>query len=586
MTFSAKALIGLEGRRWLRTPTIDVDCGELERLLGWSWGGDLEKLDWLLAFVKSEVKVYSEQDDVASIEIKDTNRPDLWGVEGLARVLRDFLGFEKGPRCYEVGKPILDVNVAAELTAIRPFICCSIVKSVRLTDTIIRGLMHLQDKLDQTYGRNRHKTSIGIYDFDLISPPLNYSVTQPSEVSFVPLGFEEKMNLAEILERHPKGIEYGHIINRHSVYPILLDSERKVLSFPPVINSNDLGRVTEETGNLLVEVTGTMRQTVLNTLNLVTLALIDRGGKAYAASVRYPSDPFYASRTVVTPDFSSKRMDLRVGYANRLLGLQLDAEQMADLLLTAGFGVESVSEDSLGVQVPCYRVDVMHQVDLVEDIAIAYGYNNIEPFWRELPTTGGVKPEQRLVDVARELMVGLGFQEVLTYTLTNPESLFVKMNREKTRIVEVANPKVLTLSCLRNWLLPGLMGFLGNNQSVEFPQKVFELGKVTVLDETRETKTRDEEWLAAVTTHPTASFSEIKSALDAFLMNFGVDWRIKETAHPSFMEGRVGTVMVGGTDVGVLGEVHPLVLESWKLENPVAAFEINVQEIINGKLAK
>jgi len=567
-------------------PTIDVDCGELERLLGWSWSGDLEKLDWLLAFVKSEVKVYSEQDDVASIEIKDTNRPDLWGVEGLARVLRGFLGFEKGPRCYEVGKPILDVNVAVELTAIRPFICCSVVKNVRLTDTIIRGLMHLQDKLDQTYGRNRHKTSIGIYDFDLISPPLNYSVTKPSEVSFVPLGFEEKMNLAEILERHPKGIEYGHIVNRHSVYPILLDSERKVLSFPPVINSNDLGRVTEETGNLLVEVTGTMHQTVLNTLNLVTLALIDRGGKAYAAMVRYPSDPFYASRTVVTPDFSSKRMDLRVGYANRLLGLQLDAEQMADLLLTAGFGVESVSEGSLGVQVPCYRVDVMHQVDLVEDIAIAYGYNNIEPFWRELPTTGGVKPEQRLVDVARELMVGLGFQEVLTYTLSNPESLFVKMNREKTRIVEVANPKVLTLSCLRNWLLPGLMEFLGNNQSVEFPQKVFELGKVTVLDETRETKTRDEEWLAAVTTHPTASFSEIKSALDAFLMNFGADWRIKETAHPSFMEGRVGTVIVGGTAVGVLGEVHPLVLESWKLENPVAAFEINVQEIINGKLAK
>jgi phenylalanyl-tRNA synthetase beta chain len=567
-------------------PTIDVDCGELERLLGWSWGDDLEKLDWLLAFVKSEVKVYSDQDDVASIEIKDTNRPDLWGVEGLARVLRGFLGFEKGPRCYEVGNAILDVNVAAELTAIRPFICCSVVKNVRLTDTIIRGLMHLQDKLDQTYGRNRQKTSIGIYDFDLISPPLNYSVTKPSEVSFVPLGFEETINLAEILERHPKGIEYGHIVNRHSVYPILLDSERKVLSFPPVINSNDLGRVTEETGNLLVEVTGTMHQTVLNTLNLVTLALIDRGGKAYAATVRYPSDPFYASRTVVTPDFSSKRMNLSVGYANRVLGLQLDAAQMADLLLTAGFGVENVGEEDLVVQVPCYRVDVMHQVDLVEDIAIAYGYNNIEPFWRELPTTGGVKPEQPLVDVARELMVGLGFQEVLTYTLTNPESLFDKMNREKARIVEVANPKVVTLSCLRSWLLPGLMEFFGNNQSVEFPQKVFELGKVTVLDETRETKTRDEEWLAAATAHSTASFSEIKSALDAFLMNFGVDWRIKEAVHPSFMEGRVGTVMVGGTDVGVLGEVHPLVLESWKLENPVAAFEINVHEIVKSKLAK
>jgi phenylalanyl-tRNA synthetase beta chain len=567
-------------------PTIDVDCGELERLLGWSWGGDLERLDWLLAFVKGEVKLYNEQDDVVSVELKDTNRPDLWGVEGLARGARCFLGFEKGLRCYEVNKPILDVKVAAELTGIRPFICCSVVKDVRLKDTIIRGLMHLQDKLDQTYGRNRRKTSIGIYDFDLISPPLNYAVTRPSETSFVPLGFEERMNLAEILERHPKGIEYGDIVKKHNVYPILLDSEGKVLSFPPVINSNDLGRVTEETDNLLVEVTGTLHQTVLNTLNLVTLALVDRGGKAYAATVRYPDDSFYAVRTVVTPDFSSKRVDLSLVYANRVLGLQLSVEQMADLLLTAGFGVENVGEESLVVQVPRYRVDVMHQVDLVEDIAIAYGYNNIEPFWRELPTTGGMKSEQRLIDVARELMVGLGFQEVLNYTLTSPESLFDKMHREKTSIVEVANPKVLTLSCLRNWLLPSLMEFLSNNQSVEFPQKVFELGKVTLLDDARETKTRDEEWLAAATTHPNASFSEIKSALDAFLMNFGVNWRIKEMAHPSFMEGRVGAVMIGRKAIGVLGEVHPSVLESWKLENPVAAFEIFVHEIVESKITK
>jgi phenylalanyl-tRNA synthetase beta chain len=567
-------------------PTIDVDCGELERLLGWSWKGDLEKLDWLLAFVKSEVKLYNAQEGVASIEIKDTNRPDLWGVEGLARALRGFLGLEKGPRCYAVDKPILDIRVDAQLNAIRPFICCSVVKDVKLTDTIIRGLMHLQDKLDQTYGRCRQKTSIGIYDFDLISPPLNYAVTEPSAISFVPLGFEEKLNLAEILERHPKGVEYGHIVKRHRVYPILLDSSRKVLSFPPVINSNDLGRVTEETRNLLVEVTGTMHQTVLNTLNLVTLALVDRGGTAYAATVRYPNDPFYASRTVVTPDFSTKRTELSVEYTNRVLGLQLSAEQMADLLLTAGFGVEKVSENALTVLVPCYRVDVMHQVDLMEDIAVAYGYNSIEPFWRELPTTGRVCPEQRLVDVAREFMVGLGFQEVLTYTLTSPESLFDRMNREKTRIVEVANPKVVTMSCLRNWLLPSLMEFLGNNQSVEFPQKIFELGKVTLLDETKETKTRDEEWLAAATTHPSASFSEIKSALDAFFMNLGVEWQIKEADHPSFIEGRVGTATVNGMDVGVLGEVHPEVLEAWNLENPVAAFEINVQELIKSKLAK
>ena len=567
-------------------PTIDVDCGELERLLGWSWQGDLEKLDWLLAFVKSEVKLYNEQENVASIELKDTGRPDLWSVEGLARTLRGFLELEKGPRRYEVGESVVGVHVDSQLKGIRPYICCSVVKDVKLTDAVIRGLMHLQDKLDQTYGRSRQKTSIGIYDFNLISPPLSYAVAKPDEISFVPLGFEETMSLAEILVRHPKGVEYGHIVKGHSVYPILLDAERKVLSFPPIINSNDLGRVTDETGNLLVEVTGTVHQTVLNTLNLVTLALIDRGGKPYAATVRYPDEEFYAVKQVVTPDFRSKQLDLDVVYANKVLGLELSAERMAECLLTAGLGVEKVGGGSVSVVVPCYRVDVMHAVDLVEDIAVAYGYNNIEPLWRDLPSTGGVRREQRLVDVSREFMVGLGFQEVLNYTLTSPESLFDKMNREKARIVEVANPKVVTMSCLRSWLLPSLMEFLGSNQSVEFPQKIFELGKVTLLDDTKETRTRDEEWLAAATTHPNASFSEIKSVLDAFFMNFGVDWQIKETVHPSFIEGRVGTATVNSMDIGVLGEIHPKVLEAWNLENPIAAFEINMQEIVKSKLAK
>lgn len=567
-------------------PTIDVDCGELERLLGWSWQGDLEKLDWLLAFVKSEVKAFDEHENVASVELKDTGRPDLWSVEGLARTLRGFLGLEKGPRSYEVGGSAVEVHVDGRLKKIRPYICCSVVKDVKLSDAVIRGLMHLQDKLDQTYGRSRRKTSIGIYDYNLISPPLKYAVTKPNATRFVPLGFEEEMSLAEILVRHPKGVEYGHIVKGHSVYPILLDSEGKVLSFPPVINSNDLGRVTEETGDLLVEVTGTAHQTVLNTLNLVTLALVDRGGKACAATVCYPDDPFYGVKRVVTPDFSGRRMELSVGYANKVLGLTLSGEEMADCLLTAGMGVEKVAGDCVSVVVPCYRVDVMHPVDLVEDIAVAYGYNNIEPVWRELPSTGGVRREQRLIDVSREFMVGLGFQEVLNYTLTSPESLFEKMNVEKTPLVEITNPKVVTMSCLRCWLLPGLMEFLGSNQSVEFPQKIFELGKVTLLDETKETKTRDEEWLAAATTHPNASFTEIKSVLDAFFMNLGVDWEIKETLHPSFIEGRVGTVIVDSVDVGVLGEVNPVVLEAWKLENPVAAFEINVEKIIRNKLGK
>ncbi len=561
-------------------PTIDVDLAQFEKLLGKTYHGNMEKLDEDLAYVKSEVKGQNEKEGTVTIELKDTNRPDLWGVEGLARGLRCYLGLEKGLREYSLGEKALDIYVDPQLKNIRPYIGCSIVKNVHLTDTIIRGLMHLQDKLDQTYGRSRQKTSIGLYCLDLLKLPLYYTVAKPSDFSFVPLGFSEKMTLTEILQRHPKGQQYGHIVSKHPIYPLLLDSEDKVLSFPPIINSNDLGRVTEEAHNLLIEVTGTLHQTVLNALTLVTTALIDRGGKPFAATINYPQDEAYPQRTVLTPDFGSKHIQLNVEYTNRILGLQLTIKHIVELLLTAGLGVAAVNEDTVDVLVPCYRVDVMHQIDIVEDVAVAYGYNNIEPLWRDLPTTGSQKPQERLTNTARELMVGSGYQEILNNTLTNPESLFTKMNHKPTPTVEIANPKLVTMTCLRNWLLPSLIEFLSVNQSVEFPQKIFELGQVTLPNETQETKTKDEQWLAAATTHAYAGFSEVKACLDSLFGNMGVIWQIKPIVHPSFIEGRTGGVIVNAEEVGVVGEVNPLVLEAWKLENPLAAFEVNFERIL------
>jgi phenylalanyl-tRNA synthetase beta chain len=556
-------------------PTIDVDYAEFERMLGIELNKDLEKINDVLAFAKGEVKLFDEKTGMMSVEIKDTNRPDTWNIEGLVRTLRGFLGLDKGLRQYTAGKSLAEVYVDKRLEDIRPYIGCSIIKSVELTDALIQAMMQLQDKLDHTYGRNRRRTSIGLYDFDLIAPPLSYAVAKPTDASFVPLGLEKKMNLKEILKEHPKGLEYGSIVSRHPVYPILLDSKNKVLSFPPIINSNDLGKVTEQTRNILVEVTGTVHETVLNTLKIVTLSLIDRGGKAYSATVHYPQ----GNSTEVTPSFETKHMDLNVEYANKILDLHLAPRQIAELLAKAGFGVQKLEKNRVTIQIPCYRIDIMHQVDLVEDVAIAYGYNNIKPFWRKLPTTGGSRPEQVFLGIARELMVGLGYQEVLTYNMTNPQNLFAKMNAKKQKIVEFANPKVQTLTCIRNWLLPSLMEFLSCNLHIEYPQRIFELGPVTVLDEKAETRTRDEDTLAIAVSHASASFTEMKSTLDALFMNLGLQWQIKETKHPSFVEGRVGTAIIDKTEVGTLGEIHPKVLENWTLENPVAAFELNMNKI-------
>ena len=572
-------------------PTVDLDYAELEQIIGKKWTRKnlgtpdspetFEHLDNYLAFVKGEVKGYNQCDGILTVEMKDTGRADLWSIEGLARGLRPYLGLEEGIRNYFVGEPAVEVNVEASLFSIRPYICCSVVRDIHLSDAIIRGIMHLQDKLDKTYGRNRQKTSIGIYNFDLIKPPIEYSAVKPTEFSFVPLGFTEEMNLDQILERHPKGIEYGHIVKKNQLYPLLFDRGDKILSFPPIINSNDLGKITEESRNLLIEVTGTLHKTVLDTLNLVTLALIDRGGKAFGAAIHYPEHSDYKEHAVTTPNFSNRCMTLTSKETNKLLGFELSSKKIADLLLRSGLGVQKVYDDSVEVLVPCYRVDVMHQVDLIEDVAVAYGYNNIEPIWRELATTGKPKPDQRLINIARELMVGSGYQEILTNTLTNPETIFSKMNQPKMPLVELANPKVVTMTCLRNSLLPNLIEFLSYNQSVEFPQKIFELGKVTQIDESKENRTRDEEWLSAATVHASANFTEIKSVLDAFFINLGIDWCITQSENPSFIAGRVGKVTIGGVDIGVIGEVNPAVLEAWKLENPVAAFEVNLQRILD-----
>ncbi len=556
-------------------PTIDIDYPEFVRMLGADLHQDMDKLNDILAFVKGELKLFDQQNGIMSIEIKDTNRPDLWNIEGLVRALRGFMGLEMGLRQYTVGKPQAEVIVDSQLGDIRPYIGCSVVRNVKLTDTVIRGLMHLQEKLDQSYGRNRQRTSIGLYNFDLIKSPLQYTVAHSDEIRFAPLGFEKKMSLKEILQTHPKGLEYGHIVSKHHVYPILLDAEKKVLSFPPIINSNDLGRITDATRSVLVEVTGTRLETVLATLRIVTLSLIDRGGKAYSSVVDYPGK----KGKIVTPDFSARTMDLEVQYVNKISGLQLTARQIIKLLAKAGYGSQIVSHEKVTVSIPCYRVDVMHPIDLVEDVTIAYGYQNMKPRWRKLPTTGSMRPEQDFLNVARELMIGLGFQEVLTYTMTNKENLFTKMNCNKEKTVDLANPKAQTLTCLRNWLLPSLMEFLSNNVSVEYPQRIFELGKVTLPNAKSETRTKDEERIAAVVSHANAGFSEIKSCLDAFFVNLGLRWQIKEARHSSFIEGRVGRIVIEKAVVGVIGEICPKVLSAWKLENPTAGFELDMERI-------
>jgi phenylalanyl-tRNA synthetase beta chain len=561
--------------------TILTQFDDLEQLYGQKLPRNHEELNELLYSVKCELSGLSRttpinDDTELQLENKDTNRPDTWSPEGIARALRGLQGLELGIKKYSAQSAEVEIRVDKDIETIRPYICCVVAKHPKLNDAIIRGLIHLQEKLDQSYGRNRRRSSIGFYDFDLIKPPLRYGAVKPGDVKFIPLQWDKALTLQEILEQHPKGLEYGHIVKGFPKMPILLDSNGQVLSFPPIINSNDLGRVTEETQNILVEITGTNEETVSNALTILTTSLADRGAEIHSSIVHYP----YGKRpTVTTPNLDNRTIKLQIQQVKAMTGLDLTQDEIIALLRRARYDAKTDSDTHLEVRVPCYRLDIMHPVDVMEDVAIAYGLNNVKPRWPSELTIGGLSSKEEFSDTVRELMVGLGFQEVLGFMMTTPEKLYKKMNRKDGKAVEIANPKVTTMTCLRSWLLPTLMEFLSSNTHVTYPQRLFEVGDCVDWDAAQPTRTRDVRELVCVSTHSRANFTEMKSNLEPLMTNLGFTFTIAEIEHPSFLQGRVGSIHIGGDEVGIIGEVHPQVIENWNMQNPVAAMELELDKL-------
>jgi phenylalanyl-tRNA synthetase beta chain len=536
---------------------------------------DKEGLNEIFAFVKGDVE--SLEGDAVSIEVKDSNRPDIWAVEGIARALRGYLGIGRTKEIRLAGRSNLKVVIDKRVKPIRPFISTAIVKGLQPTDEALKSWINLQEKLDQTYGRKRKRASIGFYQADLIQSPLSYTVANPDIITFAPLGSEEKKSLREIVQTHPKGSEYGEIISQFESWPVLVDGADNVLSLPPVINSNDLGRITTGTRNILVEVTGTNSETVHNTLKIVVSTLAERGGKIYSCIETYP---YGSPRRLVSPDLGPTRTSLRLSYINTLLGTSLTLKEASRFAERAGYGVRKATGDNIQLDIPRYRTDIMHSVDIIEDIAIAMDINKVKPEWPRIWTAGTIAKETDETESVAEIMVGLGFQEVLTYALTSPVVVSNKAQSIDGKLVELLNPRMTTHTVLRNWLLPSLLEILSHNTHVNYPQRIFEIGPCISRGEDRIHPIRETRKLAAVTIHANAGFTEIRSSLDALAGNKGRLLQIKETEHPSFLSGRSGAIISDGTEIGIIGEVNPRVIKSWALNLPAAAFEVEVSALL------
>ncbi len=552
-------------------PSVQFSLADLEVLLGKPVPRDREDLNEILAFVKGDVE--SLEGDAASIEVKDSNRPDIWSVEGIARALRYQLGIGRTNPISVAGKSSLKVVIDKRVKPIRPFISVAIVKGLCPSEDALKGWISLQEKLDLTYGRKRKRASIGLYQADMVESPLSYTVADPDKTSFAPLGSETNSSLREIVKDHPKGSEYGDIISRFDEWPLLVDGEDKILSLPPVINSNDLGRITTDTSNVLVEVTGTVAETVHDTLKIVVACLAERGGRIYSCIETYS---YGSPRRVLSPNLSPTLSRVSLSHVNELLGTRLTLKEAARYAEKAGYRVQNPSGDMLHLEIPCYRIDIMHPVDIIEDIAIALDLNKFTPEWPKIWTVGDLAEETVETERLGEIMIGLGFQEVLTYVLTSPDVVASRMQSSDSGLIHLLNPKMSTHTVLRNWLLPSLLEFLSQNTHVEYPQKIFEIGASIDRREDPTRPIRENMMVGAVTVHAEAGFTEIRSALDALMASAGHNFEIEQSEHPSYLSGRCGRILSAGREIGLIGEIHPNVLRAWGLNLPAAAFEVNV----------
>jgi phenylalanyl-tRNA synthetase beta chain len=533
-------------------PKIEISKRELEKLIGKEFS--ISELDNLLLFAKGELE--NVEGDAIKVDIKDTNRPDLWSVEGIAREIKLHLGI-KTEVTYKDSK--VEVVVDEKTNRVRPYIACCIVKGLNFTDDLIKEIMEQQEKLHLLLGRDREKIAIGISNFDLITPNITYKLATEN-IRFIPLGYEGEMTPKEILKKHEKGIKYRHLVEEE--IPILVDSKAEVISMPPIINSDKLGKITEETKNVFIDVTGTDEKLVELTLLVLALNFVERGGKIERVKIKYKN------RSVIYPILDKKSVKINPNNIRNLLGLNLSDKGIIDLLKKAGYEC-SMKRDKIDCVYPPYRYDIIDERDVIEDVVISYGYNDIEPLNLEIFTIGEENKKEKYCKDVEELMIGLGFQQVLSFILSNEENEIKKM-KTKTELCKIANPCSQNYTVVRTSLLPPLLNFLSKNQHNEFPQKIFEVGK-TIRN------TKEKILLSTMISNSIVGYEEISSVLDALLSNLKISYKFKITSDPRFIEGRVAKIFINNKEVGIIGEISPEILENFKLEHPVVVFELDLE---------
>ena len=509
-------------------------------------------------------------DEEIEIEIFP-NRPDLLSMQGYLRAFKTFIGKSSGIQKYKLNKPEKDykVIIEKEVKSVRPHTTCAIVKNISLNEDKIRMLIDLQEKLHLTIGRNRKKAAIGIYPLEKIKLPIAYTALAPEKIKFTPLESDKEMTGLQILQKHPTGRDYAHLLEDESLFPVFLDSNKEVLSLPPIINSNTTGKITESTKEVFVECSGSDLQTLKRILNIIVTTLSDMGGKIYSMDIQDKSSGNFTS-----PDLISEKIKVSLERTNKLLGLELKEKDLEKLIPKMGYDYNSSKSE---VSIPSWRTDILHEVDIIEEIAIAYGYENFEPTIPNIATSASEDPKNNLKSKIADSLIGLGLIETSTFHLIkDSESKLMKIPEEKQ--IRTIDSKTEYKTLRPNLLIPTLR-ILSENKDNEYPQKTFELGTVfPSLDSKKESGVSEKEELIVSLTP--SNFTEAKQTLDYLFKSLNLEYELEESTHSELIEGRSGDIKLNEKVIGRIGEVYPQLLKDWSLKMPLTIIQINLDTIL------
>jgi phenylalanyl-tRNA synthetase beta chain len=544
-------------------PVVEFPVEDINRIFS---DYDLEYILNMLPFIGLDL----EHQDDKNIRLEySPNRPDFSTFYGIARALNGLLGKEMGIPKFEIFENSKNlINVDSSVLEIRPFIVGTVAKGHQLNNKTIKQIVSMQEDLHNGLGRKRSKASIGFHNLDNMDFPLEYTTAE--NLSFIPLDNSSELTLTEILSNTEPGKKFGKLL-AESRYPILRDSKGNVISFPPIINSEGT-RIRDGVSNLFVEVTGIDKKAVYNVLDNIVATLADIGFKLETVIVQQGN-----TRDSFTANLNTSLPNIKTDYINKALGLSLSNEDIINCLRKSRLDATVIDSGTINCVIPNYRIDIFGPIDIVEEVAIGYGLYNMEPSLPEFRFNGNKSRQNYFFDKSRQAMIGMGLIENINFILSNKDIHFKKMNLDKPNFFTVNNSKSDEHDILRQSLLPSLLFSLSKNIHEEYPQKLFEIGPIFKPE-----KENFEKWnLCCVNAFNGVTFSEIKAVLQTLMeICFNVKFETKPSENLSFVRGRSADIIYKGVVIGQIGEISPLLIDSFKIKMPVAAFELDLTELL------